>query len=74
MFVNSLKPSNSTKTISPIGSPTLERVNSKVDGIGSKQMVRGGLTERSKRLKLDGHESNWAVQTTKSERDESGRS
>ena len=39
-----------------------------MDGLESKWTVREGSTERSKRLKLDGHVSNWTVQKTQSGR------
>ena len=39
----------------------LSRVKSKVNGLGSKWTVHGGLTERSKRLKVDGQISKWTV-------------
>ena len=45
-----------------------KRVKSKADGLGSKWTVLWGKTGRSKRLKLNGYESNWAVQKTNSER------
>ena len=45
-------------------------VKTYVDGLVSKWTVLGGRSGQSKRLNLEGHESNWKVKKTKSGRSE----